>query len=106
MSQEKEAKLIEKIGRCQIIVNEIGTGKAWGFLLEDFSKTKQTIDDNWHLVSDPTKLAELRVTKFAIQTIMTTLLTYQHDLDMAQKELITLQNPKENVSKDWDSEGA
>ena len=106
MSQEKEAKLIERIGRCQIVLKEISEGKAWRFLLEDFSKTKQTIDDNWHLVSDPIKLAELRVTKLAIQTIMNTLLTYQHDLDMAQRELLTLQNPKENVSKDWDTEGA
>ena len=106
MSQEKEAQLIEKIGRCQTIISEVGQGKAWGYLIEDFTRTKQTIDNNWHLVSDVTKLAELRVTKLAIKTIMDTLLTYQHDLDLAQRELETLRNPDKIVNKDWDTESS
>ena len=105
MSQEKEAALIEKIGRCQTIINEIGSGKAWGLMMEDFCATQKSIDDNWHLISDPIKLAELRVTKMAIKTITDTLITYQHDLTMAEKELYTLRNPKESVHKDYDTEG-
>lgn len=108
MADDREARvaeLQEKILRATVVIEEFETSKAWAIIREDFSKAKQLIDNNWHLVKEgDEKLRELRVTKMAINSILDTVENYKHDRELAKDELYKLENPGTVVEKDYDNE--
>lgn len=103
--RNREEELLSKIDRASKVINGIPGNEAIQILFEDLAKTRETIDNNWHLVVDEKKLQELRVTKLAIGTLLSIVQSYEHDYKLAQKELEELRNKKHFVGKDYDTEG-
>ena len=102
--EKRVLELREKERRCNIVINDVAKSPAWNIIFEDFSTTQKYIDDNWHLVSDEKKLQELRVTKFAIRSLLDIVSNYQSDLTNCQKELYSILNPETVIGKDFDNE--
>ena len=102
--EEIKEELRLRISRCNRIVTELENNQAFKEVLDDFRQTKQRIDDNWHLISDPRQLEEMRITKLATVSLINTIETYKHDLNRAQEELIKLENPESLINKDYDTE--
>lgn len=103
-NQLLEENLRKVISRSSAVINEMKSSKSWEIILEDFNKTKTTIDDNWHLVDDEKKLKELRVTKMAIMSILNTLSNYEHDKVEAEKQLYALEHPDKVQTSDYDGD--
>ena len=101
--RELEEELIRRIDEGGYIVNGLEKHEPYLKLIEIFKQTRQQIDDTWHLVSDPAKLSELRVTKFAANTLIDFIPNLKGDVDRFQQELVKLQNPDEFVNKDYDA---
>lgn len=108
MQTDKENRINElqkKISRANIVINEVKQSQAWRIIMEDFSASKQRIDDNWHLVKsgDP-KLEEFRITKLAIASILDTFNNYEYDIRKATEEIYAIEHPEEITSRDYDPE--
>jgi len=97
-------QLLSKIADCHTVIDGISNNSAWSIIVRDFERYKKDIDANWHLVNDEKKLAEFRVTKFAVVQLLNTIETYKTDLATAEKELQKLDNPEKEVMKDYDAE--
>lgn len=105
-SSDFEQHLIEKIAKCQRVVNELTANPIWEEIRADFENTAKGLDLAWAYedVHSP-RFKQMQASKMAVQTFMSLLPTYQHDLEMAKKELAVQQNPKDTVKKDYDDEG-
>lgn len=100
LKQEK----VKQLSRCEIVLSQLTNNPAWQIVIEDFTKQKQMIDDNWHLVADDNRLKELRVTKMAIQALITAVQNYAADKDRLTREIHELNNPDTVVPLDYDSQ--
>jgi len=97
-------KVVRRIEECQIVVNELEQSPAWKVIIKDLERQRELIDNHWHLVTDDEKLQEFRVTKFAVMQLLNLKKSYEEDLKTAQEELKKLDNPEEEVMKDYDLE--
>lgn len=100
----KLEELRQRVAKCNRIITELEPNGGFKDLLSDFEATKKRIDDNWHLVSDPKQLEEMRVTKLAVSSILTSLENYRHDMKLAQEEIAKIENPDLIIHRDWDKE--
>lgn len=103
--EQVEAELLSRIERCNKVISGIPGNEVIAILFEDLGKTREQIDNNWHFVNDEKKLAELRVTKLAIGTLLGLVKNYEHDLKVATDQLNQLRNSNTEVFKDYDNEG-
>lgn len=103
--EQVEAELLSRIERCNKVISGIPGNEVIAILFEDLGKTREQIDNNWHFVNDEKKLAELRVTKLAIGTLLGLVKNYEHDLKVATDQLNQLRNSNTQVFKDYDNEG-
>ena len=101
-----EQFLINKISKCQRVVEGLKSNPVWEEIKSDFEISAKSLDMTW-AYEDPTspKFKQLQATKMAVQSFMNLLPSYEHDLQLAQKELMVFRNPKTIVKKDYDDEG-
>lgn len=104
-NQSLESDLIRKIDRCQKVISGVRDNEVIQILFEDLGETRKRIDENWHLVTEQSKLQELRVTKLAVHTLINLVENYEHDLSKAKEQLQLLRNSRHYVNKDYDNEG-
>lgn len=100
--KELEDDLIERIARLTFIIGGLDGHEPFEEVIRMFSQTRKTIDDNWHLVSDPAKLSELRMTKMAVNTLIDFIPNLKVDKQRLQDELMKIQNPDDIINKDYD----
>ena len=88
---------IKKVERGHYVGN-------FSVITADLERGKQAVDEHWHEISDPVKLQEWRVQKFAYQYLLNLKQQYEDDLKTAKIELEKIQNPKREINKDYDNE--
>lgn len=101
---KRKDELITKIDECTRVVTGIEGSDAWGIIRKDFERQRKLIDDNWQSIFDEKKLDELRITKFAIKTLLDLIESYKHDLETAKEELHKINNPNTMLNKYYDGE--
>jgi hypothetical protein len=101
---EYRDELVRQIGECTEVVKGLESNRAWQIILKHLGEQRQLIDDNWHMLIDDKKLAEARVTKFAVMHLLNLKKSYEEDLKNATEQLQRLDSPKEEILKDYDGE--
>lgn len=101
--QQVEDEYIQRIERCNFIINGLENHEPFRAIMADFLQTIKNIDGAWHLMSDINRLNELRVTKLAAVSIVNCLDNYKFDLEKSTKELAELQNPDKVIQRDVDN---
>ncbi len=101
-----EEFLINKIDKCQRIVQGLGESPVWQEIREDYEATSKSLDASWAFAdgNDP-KFRQAQAAKMAAQTFMNMQQNYEHDLNMAKKQLKDLKSPNKVIKKDFDEEG-
>ena len=89
------------VGRSQLIVDNLEKNVGWEGVVEDLSKERQRLDDNWQYVIDEKKWLEFRVTKLAVMKILNLLDDYKVDRARASREIYELEHPDKVISKDY-----
>lgn len=97
-------ELTATTSRCSLIINGLENNESFNMLLDDFKKQREIIDNNWHLIDDPLKLNQLRITKFAALSLINSLDNYKHDLHKAQQTLAEIQAPDKVQGSYYDHE--
>jgi len=101
---ELKKRLLERIDRCNKIIEGLEGNPAFQLLIEDFKATTKKLDDNWQWITDEKTLKEAQITKMATLSVINTIENYKHDLKMAQGELFKLEHPDQIIQKDYDNE--
>lgn len=99
-----ESLLLDRITDCDAVLKHLDGCPAWRVIIADLDAQKKMIDDNWHQTNDEKKIAEFRITKFAIMHLINIKKKYEDDLNDAQTKLFQLRNQVTNIMKDYDSE--
>jgi len=102
--EEYREELISRIAECNTVIDELSKNRAWEILVRDYERQRTMIDNSWHMIMDEKKLHELRITKFAVIQLVTTIDKYKVDLKTAQTELRKLDNPGKEIAKDFDND--
>lgn len=100
----KKQSLLNKINECELVLSNLTDNPGYVKMIEDFVRSKEQLDNHWHLCADPAKLAEMRVTKMAVCAVVGALDNYKFDRDMARKELTVLENPDAIQAGDYPQE--
>lgn len=100
---ELENELIRRIEQASYIIDGLRDNGPYKAMVGVFKETRDAIDATWHLVGDPTKLAELRMTKMAAETLINYIPNMEADRRRLQEELVKMQNPDEIIHKDYDN---
>lgn len=98
------SRLHDRKNKCETVISELKESEGWRILIEDLSRTRQELDDHWHLIdpkSDEKKLNEFRVTKLAINTLINTVNTYTEELDRVNSEIEHSENPDKFQTSDY-----
>lgn len=105
-SSDYEQHLIDKIAKCERVVSELTNNVVWEEIKRDYQKTAESLDLAWAYedIHSP-RFKQMQASKMAVQTFMNLLPSYQHDLEMARKELGIIQAPESEIKKDYDDEG-
>jgi len=101
---EYENDLVRRIDELSYIINGLENYGPYSRVVEMFKVTRTSIDDNWHLIADPVKISELRMTKYAVNTLIDYIPSLKQDLEKLQVELVKLQNPDDVINKDVDND--
>ena len=101
---EYEEQLVSEIGRLSFIVNGLKDYEPYQKLVEMMEEIIRGLDDSWHIIPDPQKLHEARVTKLGLEAVVHFLDHRQAELTRLQTQLVKLQNPDEFIDKDVDNE--
>lgn len=101
---EIKEELEQRIAKCDIVISGLEKNAAFNQVLSDFENQRKMIDDNWHWVTDKTKLEEMRVTKLAVLSLLHTIDNYKSDKARCKAELVKIDNPEDLVNKDYDGE--
>lgn len=101
---EFTASIKEQIAELDYIVQGLKTHEPWLRAVKMFEQNKQVVDDNWHLVADPIKLQEFRITKMAADTLVYFVPRLEGDINKLRVELAKIENPNELMHKDYDGE--
>jgi hypothetical protein len=101
-----EQFLIDKISKCERVVDDLEHNPVWGEIRADYETTAKGLDLSWAF-EDPTspRMKMMQASKMAVQNLLNLLPAYKHDLDLARKELGEFRTPETVVKKDYDSEG-
>lgn len=102
--EQMEKELIARIAKSNMVIQGLENHGPFKTVMEDFKGTIEMIDNSWHLVGDPAKLNEFRVTKMAAISLVNCLDGYKFDMKKATEELAKIQNPDKLVSRDYDPE--
>lgn len=92
--------LVEQVSEFTSILGGLEHNDGFLKLVDKWKSTNDALDASWHLIYDPIKLNEARITKFAAMELINTIETLKADLERAQHELIKLDNPTEFIHKD------
>lgn len=87
-----EQELIAEIEKCRKIVDNLENNDGYKLLVADFKNAADEIDNVWHLQQDLGKLQEMRITKFAAQTLVEALNSYKFSLKRSQEQLEKLKD--------------
>lgn len=101
---ELEKELTDRINQLSPIVNGLENHEPFRQLLKLWSDTERIADSSWHLLQDPAKLNELRITKFSALALVNAVPNMKHELEKLQEELIKLRNPDLMILKDVDND--
>ena len=82
-----ESDLINEIEKCRRIYDGLNNNDAYKELVADFKHAADEIDSVWHLQPDINKLQEMRITKFAAQSLINALDGYKGAMDRAKAQL-------------------
>lgn len=104
MEDNYRENLEERVRECSTVINGLKNNPGWDILIRDLSHQREIVDNNWHLIFDEKKLTEFRITKMAVMHVADILSKYEADLEAAQSELQKMNNPKEEVLRDYDTE--
>lgn len=100
-----EERLIQRMGECQVVVNDIERSQAWNILLTDIKAMIAMLDSKWHEIPDnDPKLREMKNLKTALRQIYSFPSLYLQELEKLQSELKKIQNPDAEIQKDADNE--
>ncbi len=101
-SNQIEDELITTIGRCQEVLKDLETSKAWEIVLEDANQAINAVDALWQDTFDETTMMKARVSKMAYKHIAEMANRYRFDLESASKALEVHRNPETQTVRDWD----
>lgn len=87
-----ENDLIREIEKCRNIVDGLENNPSYQLLVADFKEAADQIDSVWHLTFDQGKLNEMRITKFAANTLVEALNSYKFSLQRAKEQLESLKD--------------
>lgn len=87
-----EADLIKEIEKCRTILSGLENNASYDALINDFKQAVAEVDSVWHLTFDQAKLNEMRITKFAANTLIGALDSYKFSLQRAKEQLETLKD--------------
>lgn len=104
-NQEIEGFLQSHIAELNLIVQGLKGYEPFLRMVERWKKTNESLDNSWHLFTDPVKFNDARITKFAAMELINCVEHLEADLQKARIELAKLQNPVELQNKDVDNEG-
>jgi hypothetical protein len=105
-SSDYEQNLIDKISKCQRIVEGLESNPIWNEIKADYENTAKGLDMAWAFeATDSPRFKQMQASKMAVQTFMNLLPSYKHDLELARKQLEVFRNPKNVIKKDYDDEG-
>ena len=98
-----EEALIQQIADLEFLVKGLEHYAPFKKAIEMWATTRDRIDETWHLLNpDSDKFRELRVTKYAVNTLIEFIPNLKQDLRKCQEDLVKLQNPDEFVHRDYD----
>ena len=100
--EQYEETLIDRIAECETVMRDLEQSEAWKIVIRDLGRWLEQIDSHWHM-ADEKQIKELRINKFAISKIKNLALGYAEDLKSCSAELDKLQNPEDNIIKDFDN---
>lgn len=105
-SSDYESFLINKIDKCQRVVDGLTNNPIWNDIKEDFETSAKSLDLSWAFAdaTDP-KFRQAQAAKMAAQSFLNLKQNYEYDLKMATKQLSDFQNPNKVVKRDFDEEG-
>lgn len=101
--EQHERFLLNKIEDLRSIVTGLENHAPFLKLIEMWKETRDRIDDNWHFITDPVKMNEARITKFAANDLINIIDIMKSDLSRAEIELYKLQHPDEHIQKDYET---
>ena len=106
-NQKTQSKTLEDkrniASRCQQIIDGLEGNGAWELVLEDFEKQRKRLDDTWQFVKDNDKWYEYRITKLAVNKILTLIDDYKKDMNLATSEIAELENTDNSIIRDVDN---
>jgi phenylalanyl-tRNA synthetase alpha subunit len=105
LTKDYQSELIQRIGECENVVNELDNSSIWQIVQKDLELQRKILDNNWQEITEPDKLQKARELKFATLHILNLKEKYQEELEAKKKELETYQNVDTNIPKDYDLEG-
>ena len=91
-TEQIENELIEEIEKCRSICDGLKDNQAYKDMVADFKKAADEIDAVWHLQPDINKLHEMRITKFAANSLVNALDSYKYSMDRAKEQLEKLKD--------------
>ena len=109
MPQEKSSnieQLQQVVNRSKVIIDGLEHNQSWEFVLEDLSKQQKHLDDTWQFVKDEKQWFEYRITKLATMKLLNLVDDYKADMQRAETEIFTINNPDIITQKDVPNEGA
>ncbi len=105
-SPEYEQFLINKIDKCQRIVAGLRNNEVWAEIRSDYEAASNSLDLSWaYADGSSANFRSMQSAKMASQTFMNMLPNYEHDLNMAIKNLKEFQSPGKTIKRDFDEEG-
>lgn len=96
--------LNQQIQELNFIVEGLENYEPFQKLVAKFKRTNDSLDQSWHLFTDPVKFNEARITKFAAMELIDSIDNLRADLQRARIELAKLQNSDEFINKDVDND--
>lgn len=100
--QDFENFLVAQVDELNFIIDGLENNPSFNMLVDKWKKTNESLDNSWHLLNDPIKFNEARITKFAAMELINCISTLKNDLARAETELFKLRNPGEFINKDVD----
>lgn len=101
---DHESDLIRRISDCERVTGELGASPVWGIIQADLQLQRQNIDDRWQEITDPVRVMEARVIKYATMHILNLKVKYNDELAGLRDELEKMRNTDNEIVKDYDSE--
>lgn len=102
-TEEIERQLQSFIAENDMIVQGLRGYDPFLRLVDKFRRTNDSLNDSWHLFTDPVKFNEARVTKYAAMELINCIENLESDIQKARIELAKIRSPDEFINKDVDN---